>query len=81
MELLSFSLGIAVSMVLSRWMVETYPRLHLKTKRLWIHHWMIGAIICIILLTMGIEPPAIASGLIAGLIIDGLVRKNWRLHQ
>ena len=77
MQWAQFSLALICGYVLTRAIVER-TQFHLRKGRIWIHHWMLGTVAMAICLVAGVDHPAI-WGVLTGVSLEGLGRKNWGL--
>jgi len=49
-------------------------------KGFWIHHWIIATLFMILLFGLGIQH-AWAWGILTGIALEGLPRKNWSIRD
>ena len=74
-----FSLGIVLGFSIVRWLTENI-KFHIRTKSIWLHHWIIAFLVMIPLLYFQIDEPLIWGGL-TGAALEGLGRKNWSIRR
>ncbi len=77
MEFAYYSLAIIAAFAFTRWVTENF-KFHVRSNSVWLHHWIIATIVMIILLAMKIESE-IAWGILTGVALEGLGRKNWSI--
>tara|TARA_B100000614_G_C14554577_1_gene495115 strand:- start:956 stop:1237 length:282 start_codon:yes stop_codon:yes gene_type:complete len=77
MEFAYYSLAIVAAFAFTRWVTENF-KFHVRNKSIWLHHWIIAAIVMIVMLTIKIESE-IAWGVLTGVALEGLGRKNWSI--
>jgi|TARA_B100000035_G_scaffold172633_1_gene147326 hypothetical protein len=74
-----FSLGIVLGFSIVRWLTENI-KFHIRTKSIWLHHWIIAFLVMIPLLYFQIDEPLVWGGL-TGAALEGLGRKNWSIRR
>jgi len=74
-----FSLGIVLGFSIVRWLTENI-KFHIRTKSIWLHHWIIAFLVMIPLLYFQIDEPLLWGGL-TGAALEGLGRKNWSIRR
>ena len=74
-----FSLGIVLGFSIVRWLTENI-KFHIRTKSIWLHHWIIAFLLMIPLLYFQIDEPLVWGGL-TGAALEGLGRKNWSIRR
>ena len=74
-----FSLGIVLGFSIVRWLTENI-KFHIRTKSIWLHHWIIAFLVMIPLLYFQIDEPLVRGGL-TGAALEGLGRKNWSIRR
>ncbi|DAC51026.1 MAG TPA: hypothetical protein D7H87_02700 [Candidatus Poseidoniales archaeon] len=79
LEIGLYSLGIVLGFSIVRWFTETI-KFHVRTNRLWLHHWIIALIVMLPLFYFELDYPLIWGGL-TGAALEGLGRKNWSIRR
>jgi len=79
MDFASYSLALIIGFAATRYVTET-TKFHLKFKGLWIHHWIIAAVAMTALWYLEVDRPYL-WGLLCGVALEGLPRKNWSIRQ
>jgi len=79
MEFAQYSLALIFTFALVRFITEN-TKFHLRAKGLWIHHWILAAIVMSVVYVMEIENPII-WGCLTGIALEGLRRKNWSIKD
>ena len=74
-----YTLALIAGFVFAKWFVENV-NFHLRTKKVWLHHWILAALAMSFLYFFKIFTPAI-WGALCGIALEGLVRKNWSLRR
>ena len=74
-----YTLALIAGFVLAKWFVENVD-FHLRTKKVWLHHWILAALAMCVLYLFEIFTPLI-WGALCGIALEGLVRKNWSLRR
>ena len=77
MEYAYYSIALIFGFVLARWVTENF-KFHVRSKSIWLHHWIIAAIAMIILLVLK-EDSEVIWGILTGVALEGLGRKNWSI--
>ena len=72
-----YSIFLILGFASTRWITENF-KLHVRTDSIWLHHWVIAAILRGILAYFQVESE-IVWGYLTGVSIEGLGRKNWSL--
>ena len=79
MEFALYSIYLVLSYSFTRYVTEQ-TNFHLRGKGLWLHHWILALVAMTVLMSMGIEDPWV-WGIVTGVALEGLSRKNWRLKD
>ena len=74
-----FSLGIVLGFSIVRWLTENI-KFHIRTKSIWLHHWIIAFLVMIPLFYFQFDEPLVWGGL-TGAALEGLGRKNWSIRR
>ena len=77
MEFAYYSVALIFGFVMARWVTENI-KFHVRNNSIWLHHWIIAVIVMISLLVMK-EDSEIVWGLLTGVALEGLGRKNWSI--
>ena len=77
MEFAYYSLAIIAAFAFTRWVTENF-KFHVRSKSIWLHHWIIAAITMAVMLVLKIESE-IVWGILTGVALEGLGRKNWSI--
>jgi len=77
MEFAFYSISLIVGFSATRWVTENI-KFHVRNKRIWLHHWIISFLVMGILLILDIDSEII-WGLLTGVALEGLGRKNWSI--
>ena len=76
MEFAYYSLAIIAAFAFTR-VTENF-KFHIRSKSIWLHHWIIAAIAMAVILVLKIESE-IVWGILTGVALEGLGRKNWSI--
>ena len=77
MEFAYYSMAIIAAFAFTRWVTENF-KFHVRSKSIWLHHWIIAAITMAVILVLKIESE-IVWGILTGVALEGLGRKNWSI--
>ena len=77
MEFAYYSLAVIAAFAITRWVTENF-KFHVRSKSIWLHHWIIAVIAMAVVLVMKIESE-IVWGILTGVALEGLGRKNWSI--
>ena len=77
MEFAYYSLSIIAAFAITRWVTENF-KFHVRSKSIWLHHWIIAAIAMAAVLVLKIDSE-IVWGILTGVALEGLGRKNWSI--
>ena len=77
MEFAYYSLAIIAAFAFTRWVTENF-KFHIRSKSIWLHHWIIAGIAMAVILVLKIESE-IVWGILTGVALEGLGRKNWSI--
>jgi len=76
--MIEFSITIIIGFSLARYVTES-TEIRFRTKNFWLHHWIIATVI-LAALTF-VDPPDWLVGILLGIALEGLPRKNWALNR
>ncbi|MGY8728001.1 MAG: hypothetical protein ACKVKS_02095 [Candidatus Poseidoniales archaeon] len=79
MDFAIYSISLIVSYAFTRYVTER-TSIHIRMKGFWIHHWIIATLFMILLFGLGIQH-AWAWGILTGIALEGLPRKNWSIRD
>ncbi len=79
MEFAQYSLALIITFALVRFITEN-TKFHIRTRGLWIHHWILAALAMAVIYLLEIEN-AIIWGSLTGAALEGLRRKNWSIRD
>ena len=79
MEFAYYSIAVVTAFATTRWVTENI-KFHIRTKKIWVHHWIISFLAMILLLYLEIESE-IFWGCLTGIALEGLGRKNWSIRR
>ena len=77
MEFAIYSICIIAGFAVTRWVTENF-KFHVRNNKVWLHHWIISLIFMAALFVLKIESE-IVWGLLTGVALEGLGRKNWSI--
>ena len=77
MEFAYYSLALILGYSITRWLTENI-KFHIRNGKIWLHHWIIASISMVCLIIAKISNP-IVWGLLTGVALEGLTRKNWSI--
>jgi len=77
MDFAVYSVSIIGSYAAARWATERL-KFHLRTKRVWVHHWILAAAAMLVMFYLEVEA-AWLWGALTGVALEGLRRDNWSL--
>ena len=77
MEFAYYSLAVIAAFAITRGVTENF-KFHVRSKSIWLHHWIIAVIAMAVVLVMKIESE-IVGGILTGVALEGLGRKNWSI--
>ncbi|MAH90993.1 MAG: hypothetical protein CMA11_04415 [Euryarchaeota archaeon] len=77
MEFAYYSISLIFAYAITRWITENV-KFHFRNNKIWLHHWIISAIVMLILLYLQYESPFI-WGALTGVALEGISRKNWSI--
>lgn len=75
MDFAVYSISVIGSFAAARWATERL-RFHLRTKRVWVHHWILAAAAMLVMFTLEVEAVWL-WGALTGVALEGLRRDNW----
>ena len=79
MEFAYYSLSVILGYAITRWLTENI-KFHIRSEKIWLHHWIIASITMGILVFTKVESPLI-WGTLTGVALEGLSRKNWSIRR
>ena len=79
MDFAQYSIALIFAYAFTRYVTEN-TKIHVKFKGLWLHHWILSAVVMIILFYFEIDIPII-WGVLTGIALEGLPRKNWSIRN
>ena len=79
MEFAFYSVAIICGFATTRWVTENI-KFHVRNKSIWLHHWIVAFLLMAILFWLKIESPLI-WGVLTGVALEGLGRKNWSIMR
>ena len=79
MDLAIYSIAVIGGYALTRFITEQ-TSFHLRLKGLWIHHWILASLLMSLLFVFEVNLPGV-WGLLTGVALEGLSRKNWSIKD
>lgn len=79
MEFAFYSVGIILGFSIIRWLTENI-KFHIRNNFVWVHHWILAFVAMIPLFFFEIDVP-ILWGMLTGVALEGLGRKNWSIRR
>ena len=79
MEFAIYSIGIILGFAIIRWLTENI-KFHIRNNFVWVHHWIIAFVAMIPLFFFELDYP-ILWGILTGVSLEGLGRKNWSIRR
>jgi len=79
MEFAIYSIALIAGYAATRYGTEQ-TKFHIRVKGLWIHHWIIAALLMVAFYWFSISEPWLWGGL-TGAAVEGLTRKNWSIRN
>ena len=79
MEFAIYSIGIILGFAVIRWLTENI-KFNIRNNFVWVHHWIIAFVAMIPLFYFELEYP-ILWGILTGVALEGLGRKNWSIRR
>ena len=79
MEFAWYSICLVLAFAFTRWFTEHF-KIHIRSERLWLHHWIMASIAMIGLLVTSIDS-VFVWGALTGIALEGLGRKNWSFSR
>ena len=79
MDLAIYSIAVIGGYALTRFITEQ-TSFHLRLKGLWIHHWILASLLMSLLFVFEVRLPGV-WGLLTGVALEGLSRKNWSIKD
>ena len=79
MEFAHYSIALIIAFALARYVTEN-TQFHLKSKKFWLHHWIIATLAMFVALYLELAEPVI-WGVLTGVALEGLPRKNWSIRR
>jgi len=79
MEFAIYSVGIILGFSVIRWLTENI-KFHIRNNFVWVHHWILAFIAMIALFFFEIKYPFL-WGILTGVALEGLGRKNWSIRR
>ena len=79
MEFATYSIGIILGFAIIRWLTENI-KFHIRNNFVWVHHWIIAFVAMIPLFFFELDFP-ILWGILTGVSLEGLGRKNWSIRR
>lgn len=75
MDFAVYSISVIGSFAAARWAAERL-KFHLRTERVWVHHWILAAAAMLVMFTLNVEAVWL-WGALTGVSLEGLRRDNW----
>ena len=79
MEFAIYSIGLLLGYVIARFVTEQ-TKIHIRVKGLWLHHWILATLLMIGLFLFKVYNTEV-WGLLTGVALEGLSRKNWSIRD
>ena len=79
MEFAIYSIGLLLGYVIARFVTEQ-TKIHIRVKGLWLHHWILATLLMIGLFLFEVYNTEV-WGLLTGVALEGLSRKNWSIRD
>ena len=79
MEFAIYSIGLLLGYVIARFVTEQ-TKIHIRVKGLWLHHWILATLLMIGLFLFKVYNTEV-WGLLTGVALEGLSRKNWSIRR
>lgn len=79
MEFAWYSMCLILAFAFTRWFTENF-KIHIRSERLWLHHWIMAALAMVGLLIANIDS-VFVWGALTGIALEGLGRKNWSISR
>tara|TARA_B100000768_G_C11142075_1_gene316522 strand:+ start:323 stop:571 length:249 start_codon:yes stop_codon:yes gene_type:complete len=79
MEFAIYSVALIVGYALARYITEQ-TSFHIRLKGIWLHHWILAALTMAVLYALDIRNAEV-WGLLTGVALEGLSRKNWSIQD
>ncbi|MEC8670553.1 MAG: hypothetical protein VXY11_04930 [Candidatus Thermoplasmatota archaeon] len=79
MEFAWYSICLVLAFAFTRWFTENF-KIHVRSERLWLHHWIMASIAMFGLLIANIDS-LFVWGALTGIALEGLGRKNWSISR
>ena len=77
MDFAWYSLSLVLTFATVRWVTENF-KFHLRTKKVWVHHWILALGGMVALFGLGVDEPWV-WGAITGVALEGLRRDQWSI--
>ena len=77
MDFAWYSLSLVLTFATARWVTENF-NFHLRSKKVWFHHWILALGGMVALLGLGVEEPWL-WGAVTGVALEGLRRDQWSI--
>ena len=77
MDFAWYSLSLVLTFTVARWVTENF-KFHLRTKKVWVHHWILALGGMVALLGLVVEEASL-WGAITGVALEGLRRDQWSI--
>lgn len=72
-----YSLSLVLTFAIARWVTENF-KFHLRTTRVWVHHWILALVGMVILLCLSVDESWV-WGAVTGVALEGLRRDQWSI--
>ena len=79
MEFAWYSMCLILAFAFTRWFTENF-KIHIRSERLWLHHWIMAALAMVGLLIANIDS-VFVWGALTGIALEGLGRKSWSISR
>ena len=79
MEFAIYSIGLLLGYVIARFVTEQ-TKIHIRVKGLCLHHWILAFLLMTGLFLFEIYN-TVVWGLLTGVALEGLSRKNWSIRD
>ncbi len=79
MEFAVYSISLILGFAVTRWVTENI-KFHIRGKKIWLHHWIVAGLTMGILLFFEIDYTFV-WGILTGVALEGLPRKNWSIRR
>ncbi len=79
MDFAWYSLSLVLMFATARWVTEQF-KFHVRTKKLWVHHWILALVSMGVLLGLQVDEPWVWGG-VTGIALEGLRRDKWSIFR